>query len=127
MIYQRRYDIDDVAEIERNPVSKYKIQPVYGEVLSRLRRYGTAKPVSRDQFSGANGDRELFILPVQLTTSSISNLIRLILLLIYVMTIHTIIHNISPVRSRFGRWSLRRTVGRACESVRRQHVVLLLL
>ena len=31
MIYQRRYDIDDVAEIERNPASKHKIQPVYGK------------------------------------------------------------------------------------------------
>ena len=103
MIYQRRFDIDDAAEIGRNPVRKHKIQPKYGEVLSRLRRDGTAEPVSRDQFSGANGDRELLIFPVQLTTSSISNFTRLILLLIYVMTISTIIHNISPVRSRFGR------------------------
>ena len=31
MIYQRRFDIDDAAEIERNPVSKHKIQPEYGE------------------------------------------------------------------------------------------------
>ena len=31
MIYQRRFDIDDAAEIGRNPVRKHKIQPKYGE------------------------------------------------------------------------------------------------
>ena len=31
VIYQRRFDIDDAAEIERNPVSKHEIQPEYGE------------------------------------------------------------------------------------------------
>ena len=34
---------------------------------SRLTRDGTAEPVSRDQkFSGAKGDKESFIFPVQL-------------------------------------------------------------
>ena len=50
--------------------------------MSRLTRDGTAvQPVSRDQilrFSGTNGDREVFIFPVQLTTSRIRNLTRLI-------------------------------------------------
>ena len=41
------------------------------------------------KFSGANGDREMSIFPVQLTTSRIGNLTRLIFLLLYVMTIHT--------------------------------------
>ena len=46
--------------------------------MSRLTRDGTAEPVSRDQISGANADRKIFILPVQLTTSRIGNLTRLI-------------------------------------------------
>ena len=40
--------------------------------------------------SGANGDREIFMFPVQLTTSRIGNLTRLIHILLYVMTIHKI-------------------------------------
>ena len=47
----------------------------------------TAEPVSRDQISGANGDREIFTFPVQLATSRIGNLTRLIHTLLYVMTI----------------------------------------
>ena len=40
--------------------------------MSRLTRDETAEPVSRDQiFSGANGDREILIFLVQLTTSRI--------------------------------------------------------
>ena len=56
--------------------------------MSRLRRDGTAEHVSRDQFSGANGDMEMFIFSVQLTTSRSSNLTRLIHTLLYVMTVH---------------------------------------
>ena len=48
--------------------------------MSRLSRAETAEPVSRDQFSGANGDREILIFPVQLTTR-IGNLTRLFLTL----------------------------------------------
>ena len=44
------------------------------------------------KFSGANGDREVSIFPVQLTTSRIGNLTRLTFLLRYVMSIHTYIH-----------------------------------
>ena len=58
--------------------------------MSRLTRDGTAEPVSREtRFSGANADREILVFLVQLTTSRINNLTRLILLLLqYVMTIH---------------------------------------
>ena len=56
--------------------------------MSRLTREGTAQPVSRDKFSGANADREIFIFAVQLTTSRIGNLTRLIHTLASV-TIHT--------------------------------------
>ena len=41
------------------------------------------------KFSGATGDREISVFPVQLTTSRIGNHIRLIHTLLYVMTIHT--------------------------------------
>ena len=46
--------------------------------MSRLTRDRTAEPVSRDQFSGANADRKIFLFPFQLTTSRIGNLTRLI-------------------------------------------------
>ena len=47
--------------------------------MSRLTRDGATQPVSRDQISGANADKEIFIFPVQLTTSwIIGNLTRLI-------------------------------------------------
>ena len=46
--------------------------------MSRLTRDGAAETVSRDQFSGTNADRGKFIFPVQLTTSRIGNLPRLI-------------------------------------------------
>ena len=36
--------------------------------MSSLTRDGTAKPIWRDQILGANGDREMLIFPVQLTT-----------------------------------------------------------
>ena len=60
--------------------------------MRRLTRDGTAEPVSRDQLSDTHGDRGIFIFPVQLTTSRIDNLTRLIHTLLYVMTIHTYIH-----------------------------------
>ena len=63
--------------------------------MGRLTLDGTAEPVARDQFSGAYGDGGIFIFTVQLTTSRIVNLTRLIHTLLYVMTIdtlHTYIH-----------------------------------
>ena len=56
--------------------------------MSRLtRETGLPKPSSETKFSGANGNREIFIFPVQL--SRIGSLTRLILTVaIYVMAIH---------------------------------------
>ena len=51
-----------------------------------------ANPSREANFSGANGDMEMFIFLVQLTPSS-GNLTRSILLLLYLMVIHTYIHN----------------------------------
>ena len=60
--------------------------------MSRLTRDGTAEPISRDQIlRHARGQGDL-IFPVQLTTSRIGNLTRLIHTLLYVMTIRTYIH-----------------------------------
>ena len=43
-------------------------------------------PSRETKLSGANGDREILTFSVQLTTSRIGNLTRLVLLLLYVMT-----------------------------------------
>ena len=50
---------------------------------------GRLNPSRETKFSGTHGDRGIFIFPVQLTTSRIGNLTRLIHTLLYVMTIHT--------------------------------------
>ena len=60
--------------------------------MSRLPRDGTAEPVSRDQILRHARVQGNIIFPVQLTTSRIGNLTRLIHTLLYVMTIHTYIH-----------------------------------
>ena len=57
--------------------------------MSRLTRDGTAEPLSRDQILRHARRQGKIIFPVQLTTSRIGNLTRLIQTLLYVMTIHT--------------------------------------
>ena len=52
---------------------------------------GWLNPSRETKFSGTHGDRGILIFPVQLTTSRIGNLTRLIHTLLYVMTIHTYI------------------------------------
>ena len=78
--------MDAAAELGRNPVSKHQIQPISME-MSRLTRDGTAEPVSRDQILRYARGQGNIIFPVQLTTSRIGNLTRLIHTLLYVMTI----------------------------------------
>ena len=58
--------------------------------MSRLRltRDGTADPSRETKFSGASTDRQIFISPVQLTTSRIGNLTRLVHTLAICETIH---------------------------------------
>ena len=53
---------------------------------------GLLNPSGETKFSGANGDREILIFPVQLTTNRIGNLIRLIHTLAMSVTIHAYIH-----------------------------------
>ena len=84
--------MDAAAELGRNPVStRFSLSME----MSRLTRDGTAEPVSRDQIlrharghSGTHGDRGILIFPVQLTTSRIGNLTRLIHTLAICVTIH---------------------------------------
>ena len=85
--------MDVVAEFGRNSVSKHQIQPEYGdEQADAGRGTGRLNPSREIEFSGTHGDRGILISPVQLTTSRIGNLTRLIHTLLYVMTIHTYIH-----------------------------------
>ena len=69
--------MDAAAELGRNPVSKHHIQPEYGNEQADSGRE-LPNPSRETKFSGANGNREIFIFPVQLTTSRIGNLTRLI-------------------------------------------------
>ena len=69
--------------------------------MTRLTRDGTTEPVSRDQVIRRVWGQRKFIFPVQLTTSRIDNLTRLIHTLLYVKTIHTIyIHAYIHTRER---------------------------
>ena len=52
---------------------------------------GRPNPSRETKFSDTHGDRGIHICPVQLTTSRIGNLNRLVHTLLYVMTIHTYI------------------------------------
>ena len=62
--------------------------------MSRLTRDGRSNPSRKTKFSGANWDREVSIFHVQLITSRIGNLTRLIHTLLYVMTTQTYIHTV---------------------------------
>ena len=67
--------MDAAAESGRNSVSKCQVQP---GVANEEADAGRPNPSRETIFSGVNGDREVFIFPVELTTSRIGNLIRLI-------------------------------------------------
>ena len=61
--------------------------------MSGLTRDGRRpNPFRETKFSGANGDREIYIFSVQLTTSKIGNLTRLLHTLLHVMTLNTYIY-----------------------------------
>ena len=79
--------MDATAEIGRTPEVSTKFS--LSMEMSRLTRDGTAEPVSRDQNLRRERGQGNNNFPVQLTSSRIGNLTRLILLLLHVMTIHT--------------------------------------
>ena len=78
--------MDAAAELGRNPESKHQIQPEYGD-----EQMGLPNPSRETKFSGTHGDRGIFIFPVQLTTSRIGNLTRLIHTLAICVTIHKLL------------------------------------
>ena len=80
--------MDATAELGRNPISKHQIQPEYGDEQAGAGRDGRTRET---KFSDVNGDREIFIFPVQLTTSRIGNHTRLILTLAKCLAMHTYI------------------------------------
>ena len=82
--------MDAAAELGRNPVS-ISTRFSLSMKMSRLTRDGMAEPISRDQILRHARGQGKIIFPVQLTTSRIGNLTRLIHTLLYVMTIHTYI------------------------------------
>ena len=71
--------------------------------MGRLGRgTGRPNPSCETKFSGANGHREILIFPVQLTTSRIGNLTRLIHTLLNVMTIFLFFLRTSSARGGGG-------------------------
>ena len=78
------------AELGKNLVSKHQIQPEYGDEQADAGQDWLPNPSRETKFSGANADREIFVFPVQLTTSRIGSLIRLIHTLAICVTIHNI-------------------------------------
>ena len=78
--------MDAAAELGRNTVSKHQIQPEYGDEQADAGRDCRTRLAGLN--SQANADREIFSFPVQLTTSSIGNLTRLIHTLTICVTMH---------------------------------------
>ena len=70
--------LDAAAELGSNPVSKHQIQPEYGDEQADAGRDCRRNPSRETKLSGTYGDREMLVFPVQLTTSRIGNLTRLI-------------------------------------------------
>ena len=84
--------MDAAAELGRNPVSKHQIQSEYGDEQTdtgRICRTRLAR--SNSQARTGTGNREKLVFPVQLTTTRIGNLSRLILTLA-IRDDHTYIH-----------------------------------
>ena len=80
--YEHVCPLRDVSAIVRSAV--WKTNNIKGSLKNHF--------MNTSKFSGTHGDRGMFIFPVQLTTSRIGNLTRLIHTLLYVMTIYTYIH-----------------------------------
>ena len=73
--------IDAAAELGRNPVST-RFSLIMN--MRRMARTRIAEPVSRVQILAANVVKKILFFPVQLTTSRIGNITRLIHTLLYV-------------------------------------------
>ena len=82
--------MDAAAELGKNPVCKHQIQPEYGDEQADAGQDCRAR-LARPNSQASNKKREIFIFPVQLTTSRIGNLTQLILTLAICVTIQTYI------------------------------------
>ena len=80
-------EMDAAAELGRNPASEAHIQPEYGDEQADAGRDCRNRLVRPNSQAG-NVDREISIFPVQLTTSRICNLTRLIRTLAIFVAIH---------------------------------------
>ena len=69
--------MDAAAELGRNPVSKHQIQPEHRDEQADAGRDGGTR-LARPNSQARTGTGEYSFFPVQLTTSRISNLTRLI-------------------------------------------------
>ena len=73
--------MDAAAEIGRNPVSKHQIQPEHGDEQADAGRDCRTRLARPNSQARTRTGKYLFTFPVQLTTSRIGNLTRLILTL----------------------------------------------
>ena len=89
--------MDAAAELGENPISKHQIQPENGDEQADAGRDCRTRLAGPNSQARTNADREIFVFPVQLTTSRIGNLTRLIHILVIFVTIHTHIRRqVSP-------------------------------
>ena len=82
--------MDTAAEIGKNPITKHQIQPEYGDEQADAGRDCRTR-VARPKSQGRTGTGNFQFFLVQLTTSKIGNLTRLILTLA-ICDDHTYIH-----------------------------------
>ena len=86
--------MDAAAEIGRNPLSRHQIQPAeYGDEQADVGQDGRTC-LARQNSQAQTGTGSILFLPVQLTTSRIGKLARLINTLLYVMTIYIFADNL---------------------------------
>ena len=82
--------MDAAAKLGRNAVSKHQIQPEYRDERADAGRNCRTR-LARPNSQARTADREILIFPVQLTTSRIGDLTRLIHTLAVCVTVHTYI------------------------------------
>ena len=96
--------MDAAAEIGRNPVSKHRIQPEYGDEQAdpgRDCQTRLARPNSQAR-TMRTGKYEIFIFPVQPTTSRIGNLTRVIHTLATCVAIYLQLIQMKNLRVKIG-------------------------
>ena len=85
--------LDAAAEFGRNPTSKHQCLSEYGDEQADAGRNCQTNSSREIEFSGANEDREIFILPVQLTTNTRIGKITQLIINFTLCTNHKYIHN----------------------------------